>query len=92
MVLDALIKIKNEMDSTLTFRRSCREGQKNQAELKKIINFVTQSLCIIFYFLVFLTFDCLKCNVSFSFFLFQCRYLWVMCNEHQWREHTCLSK
>lgn len=27
MVLDALIKIKNEIDSTLTFRRSCREGQ-----------------------------------------------------------------
>ena len=26
MVLDALLKIKNEMDSTLTFRRSCREG------------------------------------------------------------------
>lgn len=26
MVLDALIKIKNEMDSTLAFRRSCREG------------------------------------------------------------------
>jgi succinate dehydrogenase / fumarate reductase iron-sulfur subunit len=26
MVLDAIIKIKNEMDSTLTFRRSCREG------------------------------------------------------------------
>jgi succinate dehydrogenase / fumarate reductase iron-sulfur subunit len=26
MVLDALIKIKNETDSTLTFRRSCREG------------------------------------------------------------------
>uniref|UniRef100_M4QKM2 Succinate dehydrogenase [ubiquinone] iron-sulfur subunit, mitochondrial n=1 Tax=Andalucia godoyi TaxID=505711 RepID=M4QKM2_ANDGO len=26
MVLDALIKIKNEQDSTLTFRRSCREG------------------------------------------------------------------
>ena len=25
-ILDALIKIKNEMDSTLTFRRSCREG------------------------------------------------------------------
>jgi len=25
MVLDALIKIKNEIDSTLTFRRSCRE-------------------------------------------------------------------
>lgn len=26
MILDALIKIKNEIDSTLTFRRSCREG------------------------------------------------------------------
>ena len=26
MVLDALIKIKNELDATLTFRRSCREG------------------------------------------------------------------
>ena len=26
MVLDALIKIKTEMDTTVTFRRSCREG------------------------------------------------------------------
>src|SRR3546814_2639703 len=26
MVLDALIKIKSEQDSTVTFRRSCREG------------------------------------------------------------------
>jgi len=26
MMLDALIKIKNEVDPTLTFRRSCREG------------------------------------------------------------------
>ena len=26
MVLDAIIKIKNEQDPTLTFRRSCREG------------------------------------------------------------------
>src|ERR1700722_16444832 len=26
MVLDALNKIKNEVDTTLTFRRSCREG------------------------------------------------------------------
>ncbi len=26
LVLDALIKIKNEVDQTLTFRRSCREG------------------------------------------------------------------
>ena len=28
MVLDALIKIKNEIDPTLTFRRSCREGDR----------------------------------------------------------------
>ena len=26
MVLDALILIKNQQDSSLTFRRSCREG------------------------------------------------------------------
>jgi succinate dehydrogenase (ubiquinone) iron-sulfur subunit len=26
MVLDALIQIKNKQDSSLTFRRSCREG------------------------------------------------------------------
>jgi succinate dehydrogenase / fumarate reductase iron-sulfur subunit len=26
MILDVLLKIKNEIDSTLTFRRSCREG------------------------------------------------------------------
>ena len=26
MVLDAIIKIKNEQDATLTFRRSCRKG------------------------------------------------------------------
>jgi len=26
MLLDALIKVKDEIDSTLTFRRSCREG------------------------------------------------------------------
>ena len=26
MVLDAIIKIKNEIDPTVTFRRSCREG------------------------------------------------------------------
>lgn len=26
MLLDALVRIKNELDPTLTFRRSCREG------------------------------------------------------------------
>ena len=32
MVLDALIKIKSDIDSTLTFRRSCREGSAAQIE------------------------------------------------------------
>uniref|UniRef100_A0A2K6GV69 succinate dehydrogenase n=1 Tax=Propithecus coquereli TaxID=379532 RepID=A0A2K6GV69_PROCO len=37
MVLDALIKIKNEIDSTLTFRRSCREDLSNfYAQYKSI--------------------------------------------------------
>jgi succinate dehydrogenase / fumarate reductase, iron-sulfur subunit len=31
MVLDALIKIKNEVDPTVTFRRSCREGTRQAA-------------------------------------------------------------
>lgn len=32
MVLDALIKIKNEIDPTLTFRRSCREGKRGHLD------------------------------------------------------------
>ena len=32
MVLDALIKIKNEMDSSLTFRRSCREESADHVQ------------------------------------------------------------
>ena len=28
MVLDALLKIKNEVDSSLSLRRSCREGDR----------------------------------------------------------------
>merc|ERR1712203_450799 len=28
MILDALIKVKDEVDATLTFRRSCREGDR----------------------------------------------------------------
>ena len=40
MVLDALIKIKNEIDPTLTFRRSCREGTENTLYFKVLINLV----------------------------------------------------
>lgn len=36
MTLDALIKIKNEIDPTLTFRRSCREGISLQLTPKGI--------------------------------------------------------
>lgn len=42
MVLDALIKIKNEVDPTLTFRRSCREG-KDQSYLKFKVLFFEKS-------------------------------------------------
>src|SRR4026207_341450 len=38
MVLDALIKIKNEIDPTLTFRRSCREGRI----ISELIRYCTQ--------------------------------------------------
>ena len=41
MVLDALIKIKNEIDPTLTFRRSCREGRFLIAHLYRNCRFHT---------------------------------------------------
>ncbi|GBP31694.1 Succinate dehydrogenase iron-sulfur subunit, mitochondrial [Eumeta japonica] len=44
MVLDALIKIKNEMDPTLTFRRSCREGVCGSCAMN--INGVNTLACI----------------------------------------------
>jgi succinate dehydrogenase / fumarate reductase iron-sulfur subunit len=34
MVLDAMNKIKNEIDSTLTYRRSCREGICGSCSMK----------------------------------------------------------
>ena len=36
MVLDALIKIKAEVDPTLTFRRSCREGAGDRPRSSRI--------------------------------------------------------
>ncbi len=44
MVLDALIKIKDEVDSTLTFRRSCREGICGSCAMK--IDGVNTLACI----------------------------------------------
>ena len=46
MVLDALIKIKNEMDPTLTFRRSCREGQKS-CHLLLPLHIVDPNFCFV---------------------------------------------
>ncbi|XP_072035769.1 succinate dehydrogenase [ubiquinone] iron-sulfur subunit, mitochondrial-like isoform X3 [Amphiura filiformis] len=44
MVLDVLIKIKNEIDPTLTFRRSCREGICGSCAMN--INGVNNLACI----------------------------------------------
>nr|UAD89502.1 succinate dehydrogenase subunit 2 [Gracilaria changii] len=44
MILDALIKIKDEQDSTLTFRRSCREGICGSCSMN--INGVNKLACI----------------------------------------------
>ena len=44
MVLDALIEIKNKIDSTLTFRRSCREGVCGSCSFN--INGVNTLACI----------------------------------------------
>ncbi|OLL23996.1 Succinate dehydrogenase [ubiquinone] iron-sulfur subunit, mitochondrial [Neolecta irregularis DAH-3] len=44
MVLDSIIKIKNEQDPTLTFRRSCREGICGSCAMN--INGVNTLACI----------------------------------------------
>ncbi len=44
MVLDALLKIKNEIDPTLTFRRSCREGICGSCAMN--INGINRLACI----------------------------------------------
>lgn len=44
MVLDGLIKIKNQLDTTLTFRRSCREGICGSCAMN--INGVNTLACI----------------------------------------------
>src|SRR5262245_62605061 len=47
MVLDALIWIKNNIDPTLTFRRSCREGVRSEehtSELQSLRHLVCRLL------------------------------------------------
>ena len=50
MMLDALIRIKNEVDPTLTFRRSCREGICGSCAMN--IDGVNTLACLCRYFLV----------------------------------------
>ena len=54
MVLDALIKIKNEIDPTLTFRRSCREGICGSCAMT--IDGANTLACIWFVLIIFLHF------------------------------------
>ena len=70
MVLDALIKIKNEIDPTLTFRRSCREGTDNTLyTFKSLFKYYVS--------------DGVHLVIFFSVWIF--RNLWLMCHEH-WRD------
>lgn len=46
MMLDALLKIKNEIDPTLTLRRSCREGVCGSCAMN--INGVNRRACTTF--------------------------------------------
>ncbi|KRY32473.1 Succinate dehydrogenase [ubiquinone] iron-sulfur subunit, mitochondrial [Trichinella spiralis] len=55
MILDALIKIKNEQDATLTFRRSCREGICGSCAMN--INGENTLACIWFHLLCFSKID-----------------------------------
>ena len=50
MMLDALIRIKNEIDPTLTFRRSCREGICGSCAMN--IDGVNTLACLCRYFAV----------------------------------------
>src|SRR3569833_1534241 len=62
MVLDALIQIKASIDSTLTFRRSCREGICGSCAMNIDGVNTLACLCLLFFFFFF-----------FCFFVF----LWV---------------
>src|SRR3546814_8731042 len=53
MVLDALIKIKADQDSSLTFRRSCREGicgscrsEEHTSELQSLMRISYDVFCL----------------------------------------------
>lgn len=65
MVLDALIKIKNEMDPTLTFRRSCREGQQTHYYYSSTVFVVFFSL-LYSHWSVYITFLNLICQYCSS--------------------------
>jgi hypothetical protein len=72
MVLDALIKIKNEMDPSLTFRRSCREGICGSCSMN--IDGRNTLACIWFEEVFFL-------NFSIEFFLYFLAKLMIQINH-----------
>lgn len=87
MVLDALIKIKNEIDPTLAFRRSCREGicgscsmNINGANTLACLWWVLQSLCFhIILILSFLfLFSKIDENVSKTSRIYPLPHMWVV--------------
>lgn len=63
MVLDVLIKIKNSEDSTLTFRRSCREGICGSCAMN--IGGVNTLACIRLVFYIIKLISLLNCILSF---------------------------
>lgn len=67
MVLDALIKIKNEQDGSLTFRRSCREGICGSCAMN--IDGTNGLACL-------RSIDEVKLCVSFGFYISVCVFLW----------------
>ena len=64
MVLDALIKIKNEIDPTLTFRRSCREGICGSCSMNINGSNTLACLWLVFYYIITSTY--LKYSLKFS--------------------------
>lgn len=93
MVLDALIKIKNEIDPTLTFRRSCREGKKETTKQHARNNLSTRIKKINKWNLwAGLFSSAFVPDFWISLIAYFFRYLRLVCHEHKWRQHTGMSE
>jgi len=83
MMLDALIRIKNEVDPTLTFRRSCREGICGSCAMNIDGVNTLACLCMSFFF------PLLASNTSFDFPI--CRSLSGLLHGFGWRSVANVS-